>query len=60
MPSGRSSALYRGIAEDRAAILEKVDNTWVISFQAILVTSSYEQDEVSEDTGEEATDPEAN
>ena len=42
-----------------ALFLEKVENTWIISFQAILVTSSYEGDEVDEDTGEEVADPDA-
>ena len=46
-----------------ALFLEKVENKWIISFQAILVTSSYEGDEVNEDTGEdtgeEDTDPDA-
>lgn len=45
-----------------ALFLEKVDNSWVISFQAILVTSSYDADEVSEvseDIGEEAAEPDA-
>jgi len=40
-----------------ALFLEKTENTWIISLQAIVVTSSYEGIEGDVSAGEENTDP---